>query len=97
VSRVDGFTEEIDIEELTFTPEGGAATTGGAAQTVSGIVGTRRPNGSAWLGMVGKSPVGAWKLQLPNTAHDIDMFKKEQIEDIALVVSFEGDAPAWPV
>ena len=97
VSRVDGFTEEININGLTFTPEGETAPIGGAAQTVSGIVGTRRPNGSAWIGMLGKSPVGAWKLQLPNTDPVIALFKEEKIDDIALVVTFDGAAPAWPV
>jgi hypothetical protein len=97
VSRRDGFTEEITIDGLTFTPEGETAPIGGAAQTVSGIVGTRRPNGSPWIGMLGKSPVGAWKLQLPNTDHVINLFKQEKIEDVALVVTFDGAAPAWPV
>jgi hypothetical protein len=97
VARRDGFTEEISIDGLTFTPEGETAPIGGAAQTVSGIVGTRRPNGSPWIGMLGKSPVGAWKLQLPNTDHVINLFKQEKVEDIALVVTFDGGAPAWPV
>jgi len=97
VSRRDGFTEEINIDKLTFTAEGETAPIGGAAQTVSGIVGTRRPNGSPWIGMLGKSPVGAWKLQLPNTVPVIALFKEEKVEDIALVVTFDGAAPAWPV
>jgi hypothetical protein len=97
VSRVDGFTEEINIDKLTFTPEGETALIGGSAQTVSGIVGTRRPNGSAWLGMLGKPPVGDWKLRLPDTDHVINLFKQEKVEDIALVVTFDGAAPAWPV
>jgi hypothetical protein len=97
VSRRDGFTEEITIDGLTFTPEGETAPIGGAAQTVSGIVGTRRPNGSPWIGMLGKSPVGAWKLQLPNTDPVIALFKEEKVEDIALVVTFDGAAPVWPV
>jgi hypothetical protein len=97
VSRVDGFTEEINIDKLTFTPEGETALIGGSAQTVSGIVGTRRPNGSAWLGMLGKPPVGDWKLRLPDTDLVINLFKQEKVEDIALVVTFDGAAPAWPV
>jgi hypothetical protein len=97
VSRADGFTEEININEMTFAPEGQTALIGGAAQTISGIAGARRPNGSAWIGMLGKSPVGDWKLKLPNTNSVVAMFKEEKIEDIALVVTFDGKAPAWPI
>jgi hypothetical protein len=47
--------------------------------------------------MLGKPPVGDWKLRLPDTDHVINLFKQEKVEDIALVVTFDGAAPAWPV
>jgi len=97
VARRDGFVEEFNIEELQFTPLGETASFGGGATTVEGSVSTRRPNGVAWLGMQGKSPVGKWELRLPNTNLVRSWFKQGLIEDLALVISFGGTTPPWPV
>ena len=96
VARRDSFVEEVQIEELQFTPTGESAPVGGAALTVEGSVSTRRPNGVAWVGMQGKSPVGRWELRLPNTNPVRAWFKEGLIEDLALVVTFGGTTPAWP-
>src|SRR5262249_27250909 len=93
----DGFAEELNIQELKFTPEGEPAPVGGAARTVTGAVSTRRPNGAAWLEMQGKSPVGGWELRLPDTTPVKAWFRQGLIEDLALVVTFSGTSPAWPV
>jgi hypothetical protein len=95
VARQDGFVEEINIAGLKFTPEGETTPVGGAARTVEAVVSTRRPNGSAWLGMQGKAPVGGWELRFPNTAQIRAWFKEGLIEDLALVVTFGGTTPAW--
>jgi hypothetical protein len=96
LARKDGFTEEINIAGLKFTPEGETTAVGGAARTVEAVVSTRRPNGSTWLGMQGKAPVGSWELRFPNTAQSRAWFKQGMIEDLALVVTFGGTTPAWP-
>jgi hypothetical protein len=97
VARRDGFVEEINIEALRFTPTGDTAPVGGAALTVEGSVSTRRPSGVAWLGVQGKSPVGKWELRLPNTGQVKAWFKDGLIENLALVVTFGGTTPAWPM
>ncbi len=97
VARRDGFVEEVNIEELRFTPIGETEPVGGGAMTIEGSVSTRRPNGVAWLGMQGKSPVGRWELRLPNTNQVRSWFKQGLIGDLALVVSFGGTTPPWPV
>jgi hypothetical protein len=95
VARQDVFVEEINIAGLKFTPEGETTPVGGAARTVEAVVSTRRPNGSAWLGMQGKAPVGGWELRFPNTAQIRAWFKEGLIEDLALVVTFGGTTLAW--
>jgi hypothetical protein len=47
--------------------------------------------------MQGKSPVGKWELQLPDTNQVKAWFKQGMIEDLALVVTFGGTTPSWPV
>jgi hypothetical protein len=97
VARRDGFVEEVNVEELRFTPAGETASIGGAAVTVEGSISTRRSNGVTWLGMQGKSPVGRWELRLPNTDIVRAWFKEGWIEDLALVVTFAGTTPVWPM
>jgi hypothetical protein len=97
VARKDGFVNEINIAGLNFTPKGETISVGGAARTVEAVVSTRRPNGATWLGMQGKAPVGSWELKFPNNAQVKAWFKEGKIEDIALVVTFGGTTPQWPV
>jgi Tc toxin complex TcA C-terminal TcB-binding domain len=97
VARKDGFTDEMTIPALRFTPNGETASVGGSASTVAGVVSTRRPNGSAWLPMIGKLSAGDWELRLPNTNQVKGWFKDGAIEDLGVVITFEGTTPAWPV
>jgi len=97
VARKDGFVKEINIAGLNFTPMGETISVGGAARTVEAVVSTRRPNGATWLGMQNKTPVGSWELKFPNNAQVKAWFKDGLIEDIALVVTFGGTTPQWPV
>lgn len=97
VARKDGTSFEVAIDHLHFTPQGEAAAVGGGATTVDGAVSTRRSNGVNWLGMTDdKSPVGTWELALPDTVETKDRFTNEEIEDLLLVVSYQGETPAWP-
>lgn len=97
VARKDGFVKEINIAGLNFTPKGETISVGGASRTVEAVVSTRRPNGATWLGMQGKIPVGSWELKFPNNTQLKAWFKEGLIEDIALVVTFGGTTPQWPV
>jgi hypothetical protein len=98
VARRNGFTSELEIRVLNLTPEGETASVGGPASTVAGVVSTRRPSGSAWLEMQGKPPAPCeWELRLPNSNQVRTWFKEGAIEDLALVITFEGTTPQWPV
>lgn len=46
--------------------------------------------------MIGESPVGTWELTLPDTDDIRNQFKEGQIDDVLLVVRFEGQTPEWP-
>jgi hypothetical protein len=98
VARADGQTFEISNTQLMLTPQGETLAVGGAVDgTADGLVSTRRGNGSAWVPMIGKSPAGDWELTLPNTEEMRNRFKDEEIDDLLLVVTYEGRTPAWPM
>jgi hypothetical protein len=101
-SRTGGaFSEEesfeVQVKHLHFSPRGDASVAGGGASSSGGVISTRRANGSSWLGIQGKSPVGEWELALPNTDELRRRFKKGEIEDILFVIAYAGRTPAWPV
>jgi hypothetical protein len=70
---------------------------GTVSGTSDGLISTRRGNASAWIPLIGKSPAGAWEMTLPNTDEIKNRFRNEEIEDLILVVTYEGRTPAWPV
>lgn len=87
--------EEGEIE-LTFAPEGHANIVGGKATPIDGVVSTRRGNAPSWAqeAMIGKRPVGEWKLTLPQNMRS--RLEDEEIEDILLVITYSGETPDWP-
>ncbi|MBO0868152.1 MAG: hypothetical protein J2P15_06265 [Micromonosporaceae bacterium] len=81
--------EPVPDTVVTLTKSG----TGGDATATGGIASTRRGNATAWLGTVGRTPTGDWQLSLGS---DVDpLFKSGQLNDILLVISWTGQAPAW--
>jgi Tc toxin complex TcA C-terminal TcB-binding domain len=95
--RQDGVNQEINILSLAHTPVGGQSTSSTAAvQTISGIVGTRRPAGAPWQVMIGEDPVGDWTLQFENTAPVQALFANGSIQDVALVLTVSAVYPVWP-
>jgi Tc toxin complex TcA C-terminal TcB-binding domain len=91
----DGFTQELSISSLRYTPPDGEAITAGGVRTTGGIIGTRRPNGAPWSVMVGHDPVGEWSIQLEDTDLVRGWFKDGSIQDLVLVVTVTGVTPAW--
>ena len=88
---------EVGNTQLMLTPQGETIAVGGAVGgSTDGVVSTRRGNGSAWLPLIGKSPAGAWELTLPNTEEMKNRFKNQEIDDLILVLTYEGHTPAWP-
>ncbi len=100
VVRKDGETFEQEIRHLHFTPEGANGYIGGPSTSVDGRVSTRSGNGTNWLPMIGLPPIGAWELAFPHDSPSDtqarDRFANEQIENLLLVISFNGQLPNWP-
>ena len=95
-SRAEGAASEIPVAHLRFTGQGATAPVGGGATSIDGLISTRRGNGSSWMSMIGKSPVGQWELALPNTPEVKNWFKNEEIDDILFVITYSGRTPKWP-
>ena len=97
VACADGATFEIGPTQLTLTPSGETAPVGGTVDgTVDGVVSTRRGNAAAWVPLIGRAPVGAWQLTLPDTEEMRSRFRNEEIDDLLLILTYEGRTPAWP-
>jgi Tc toxin complex TcA C-terminal TcB-binding domain len=80
------------VPDTSVTLRRGAA--GGDALATGGIAGTRR-GAAAWLPLVGPSPTGDW--QLGFSADADPLFASGALDDVVLVVSWAGRAPAWEV
>lgn len=96
VARVDGTTFEL-LVTLRFIPQGQTEALGGTATTVDGIISTRRSNGVGWLPLLNsQAPVGTWELALEDTPALRERFRREEISDIMLVITYGGRTPEWP-
>ena len=58
--------------------------------TVDGVVSTRRGNAAAWVPLIGRSPVGAWQLTLPDTEEMRSRFRNEEVDDLLLILDLRG-------
>lgn len=94
--RAEGTSFEVPVEHLRLK-QGNDVVTGQGTTSVDGIISTRRGNGTGWVNLLNKVPVGEWELALPNTEAIKNRFRQGQIEDIMLVISYSGRTPAWPV
>ena len=95
IVRADGEDFELPLT-LRFRGDGAGGLVGGSAVTVDGLISTRSANGSGWLGIGGKPPVGEWQLRVPKTGEVRYRFAQEQIKDILFVITFSGRTPRWP-
>jgi hypothetical protein len=93
--HADNQTFEVSNVSLTV------AAVGGAAASIDGTISIRRGNASAWVPMVGRSPVGNWTLVLPDNPDTSSgpgtrtLFQTGAIQDILLVITYTGKLPAW--
>ena len=99
--RKDGETFEVPVHQLLFMETGTHGSIGGSAQTVDGVISTRRGNGTSWLPLIGKPPFGVWELAFddaqivfPNGLRVRDLFAEELIEDMLFIITYEGTKPA---
>ncbi len=88
---------EIRGARLLFKKQGDQTPVGGSADSIDGVISTRRANGSKWLPITGnKPPVGEWELTLPPDETTKNFFRNEEIEDILFVITYSGRTPEWP-
>jgi hypothetical protein len=93
----NGQPVEIQGAQLLFKKQGDQTPVGGSADSIDGVISTRRANGSNWLPITGnRPPIGEWELALPNVETVKKLFKNEEIADILLVVTYSGRTPEWP-
>lgn len=95
VVRADGESFEVEVKALTFN-EDGQPPVGGGATTISGVINSRRGNGSGWLPIVGKKPIGTWHVAFEDTTQARARFKDGLIKDVLFVVTYRARTPAWP-
>jgi hypothetical protein len=103
--RRDGADFEVPVTHLHFTEQNGIGTVGGGSSSIDGIISTRRGNAGSWTAMIGKSPFGEWELAFPDAPGDVlpdgrqvrNLFEEELIEDILLVITYQGNTSEWPV
>ena len=97
--RKDGETFEVPVRHLLFTEQEIIGEVGGSAQSIDGVISTRRGNGTSWLPMVGKQPFGVWELAFDETSvqgveHPVRTLLDENlIEDILFVITYTGQRP----
>ena len=83
----DGQTAvEIDIESLHLNSLPVADHT----RSINQVISTRRANAAHWQ-HANKAPVGEWKLKL---TEEVPL---ERLDDILLIITYEGLTPPWPV
>jgi hypothetical protein len=68
-------------------------TAGGEATTSDGIASTRRGNAASWSALYGTPPAGDWQLSFGSDA--AALFASGALDDILLIISWTGQAPAW--
>jgi hypothetical protein len=66
---------------------------GGDATTTDGIASSRRGNAASWSALYGATPAGDWELTFGDDA--TDLFDSGGLDDVVLIISWTGHAPAW--
>jgi hypothetical protein len=102
--RKAGSSFEVPVSLLSFSETGGGAPVGGAANTLNGVISTRRVDGTAiragdaasWIPILRKTPFGEWELALPTDLGTKALFTNDEIEDILFVITYSGRTPGWP-
>ncbi len=93
--RRDGFTSELPVASVSLEGAAGRVDSTAEVRTTQGVAGTRRPAGTGWLPFVGRDPAGQWSIRLHDTPEQRAWFTEHRIDDLVLVTTIEGQAPAW--
>lgn len=92
--RRDGFTDEITIQDFTLVSDTSGSNSGG--ETINGtfkatyltnMLSTQTPS----------TPFLKLRLAFANTALNRELFSKENVTDILLLVSCKADLPVYPL
>jgi hypothetical protein len=99
VAPVNGQPVEVQGARLLFKKQGDQTSVGGSADSIDGVISTRRANGSEWvpITMGDRPPIGEWELALPTDDTTKNLFRNGEIEDILFVITYSGRTPEWPV
>jgi hypothetical protein len=95
VLRKTGTNVELPVLRLSLKAADGSVLQGGSATSAGGIISTRGASGANWVPLVGAEPVGEWELTFDPSAQGA--FDDGEIEDVALVLSYSGRTPPWPL
>ncbi len=85
----------VVIDQFRFTSDDGLGPTGGPAQTDAGVVSTLRPNGTAWLAMIGLTPFGTWELDFRLDDSTVARFEDGSIQNVILLLSYSAERSPW--
>ncbi|MGH9894347.1 MAG: hypothetical protein ACREA0_20660 [bacterium] len=97
LAATNGQPVEMRGARLLFKKQDDQTPLGGSADSIDGVISTRRANGSNWLPITGnKPPIGEWELALSTDDTTKNFFTNEAIEDILFVVTYSGRTPEWP-
>jgi hypothetical protein len=96
LAPANGQPVEIPGVRLVFKKQADETPVGGPADSIDGVISTRRANGSKWLPITNETPIGEWELALPADNTTKNLFKNEKIEDILFVITYSGRTPEWP-
>jgi hypothetical protein len=94
---VDERPHPLDEEQigLRFAERGATPEVGGHARPLGGRVTTRGATGTPWLAMSGREPVGRWRLSFPDNATVRELFAREAVQDIVLVLTCRAILPEY--
>jgi hypothetical protein len=99
-ARAAGRSFEVRVTHLKFTAQNGYEFLGSGADSIDGVVSTRRGNAGDWTYMIGQTPFGEWELALLDNLADgrqpRELFQNEEIEDILFVITYSARTPEWP-
>ena len=75
---------------------GGAPASSTSAVTVGDIVTTRNSSGANWAALAGLNPAATWELGLTADPAACAAISQGAVQDLVLVISYQGTLPPWP-
>jgi hypothetical protein len=86
--------DKLPVEALRYTPKGGKKSELPTSADATNAVISTKKNASNWEDHKLSGVEGTWELEFKQEFSGL--FKNNKISDILFVISFKGEAPAWP-